>query len=298
MSLRKTYFLAPARHSTPLGVIALGNIIEDPRSPEIALNDPTSDAVKQLAAKASSIDETNTISYMAEGSNAKASVMAKILEGFGNIGGGAGLTRTSDMSSIYKIDKMTTLSINPTLQEVKTIFNESSIQGGLRSKWFKSCVYMITSIRVVYGAEAFASTIRAAGGFLHFAADLTPSGVPVNIGAALEAAKSSGQIMSSHVSDKTPFVLAYRLREVTYKAMRVIDQQVIDGDILHEPDSDDDEQEGGEEEENPADYVAKADWVDPDDDWDPWVLKELGIQTVDGEDADGSGVQLAVVGAA
>jgi hypothetical protein len=296
MSLRKTYFLAPARHSTPLGVIALGNIIEDPRSPEIALNDPTSKAVKELAAKASSIDETNTISYMAEGSNAKASVMAKVLEGFGNIGGGAGLSRTNDMSSIYKIDKMTTLSINPTLQEVKTIFNESSIQGGLRNKWFRSRVYMITSIRVVYGAEAFASTVRAAGGFLHFTADLTPSGVPVNIGAALEAAKTNGQIMSSHVSDKTPFVLAYRLREITYKAMRVLDQKVIDGDLLHADDSDEEEEE--EEEEDPADYVAKVDWVDLDDDWDPEVLEELGIRTVDGEDADGSGVQLAVATAA
>lgn len=287
MSLRKTYFLAPARHSTPLGVITLGNLIEDPHSPEIPLNDPTSDTVKKLAAKAVSVDETNTFSYLAEGNNVKASVMAKVLEGFGNIGGGAGLNHSHDMSSIYKIDKMTTLSISPTLKEVQTIFDESSIQGSLRSKFFSSSVYMITSIRVVYGAEAFVSTVRAAGGFLHFTADLTPSGVPVNVGSTLEAAKANGQIMSTKVSDKTPFVLAYRLREIVYKAAKVREQKIIDGDILNTDN-------GGEEEEqdDPADTIATVQVLADEDPDLPQYLPDF--QIVDGEDADGKGVQLVV----
>ncbi|OIW32888.1 hypothetical protein CONLIGDRAFT_666309 [Coniochaeta ligniaria NRRL 30616] len=293
MSLKKTYFLAPARHSTPLGVIALGNIIEDPRSPEIAINDTTSEAVKKLAAKAIPVEETSTFTYLAEGSNAKASVMAKVLEGFGNVGGGAGLSHSHDMSSIYKIDKMTTLSISPTLQEVQTIFNESSIQGGLRSKFFTSRVYMITSIRVVYGAEAFASTVRAAGGFLHFTADLTPSGAPVNIGSTLEAAKSNGQIMSTKVSDKTPFVLAYRLREIVYKTRKVKEQKAIDGDMLNTDYWDEEEEE---EQEDPADTIATAEVLE---DEDPELAQYLtGFQTADGEDVDGEGVQLAVTTAA
>lgn len=293
MSLQKTYFLAPARHSTPLGVISLGNMIEDPRSPEIALNDVTSLALKALAAKANAIEETDTFSYMSEGSNVKASVMAKVLEGFGTIGGGAGLIRTNDMSSIYKIDKMSTLSISPTLDEVKKIFSESSIQGNLRNRFFKSSVYMITSIRVVYGAEAFSSTVRAAGGFLHFAADLTPSGVPLNIGSTLEAAKSDGQMMSTKVSDKTPFVLAYRVREITYKAVKVIGQKTINGDILGVDYSSDEEEE---EEEDLADHFADVEWLDDEDPELPLYLP--GIQTLSGVDADGMGVQLAVATAA
>ncbi|KAH8902472.1 hypothetical protein BR93DRAFT_932049 [Coniochaeta sp. PMI_546] len=294
MSLRKTYFLAPARHSTPLGTIALGNIIEDPHSPEIAINDTTSEAVKKLAAKATSVDETNTFTYLAEGSNLKTSVMAKVLEGFGNLGAGAGFNSGKNMSSIYKIDKMTTLTISPTLQEVQTIFDESAIQGKLRSKFFRSSVYMVTSIRVVYGAEAFASTVRAAGGFLHFAADLTPSGAPLNVGATLEAAKSNGQITSTKVSDKTPFVLAYRLRQIVYKSLKVIEQKVIDGDLLHADDSDDDEEE--EEEEDLSTYNAAVVLLEEEDPDLPQFLS--GIQTVDGQDVDGTAVQLAVAATA
>lgn len=291
MSLQKTYFLAPARHSTPLGVISLGNMIEDPRSPEITINDPGSAAIRALAAKATSIDEINTFTYQAEGTAVKASVMAKVLEGFATIGGGAGLGRSNDVSSIYKIDKMTTLSITPTLDEVKKIFAESSVQESLRSKFFRSSVYMITSIRVVYGAEVFASTVRAAGGFLHLAADLTPSGVPLNIGSTLEAAKSNGQIMSTKVSDKTPFVLAYRLREVSYRAWKVKGQKVIHGDILHAGDSSEEEVE-----EDLSGLVAAPVVLDAEDDGLPGYLR--GVQTFLGVDVDGKDVQLAVASAA
>lgn len=285
MSLKKTYFLAPARHSTPLGTIALGNIIEDPRQPEIAINDPTSATVRRLAAKATCIDETNTFSYLAEGRNAKASVMAKVLEGFGDIGGGAGLARSNDMSSIYKIEKMTTQTVSPTLQEVKTIFNESSVQSTLRRRLFRSSVYMIISIRVVYGAEAFASTVRAAGGFLHFTADLTATGVPVNIGTALEAAKSNGQIMSTQVSNKTPFVLAYRLREIVFKRKEVVGQKEVEGEMLHA--------HGHLEQvrEDMSKYFADVMSLEEED----LTLPEcLGIPTVVGKDTDGSRLQIAV----
>ena len=44
----KVFFLAPTRDSPPDGPIALGNVIADPRSPEIALNDPDSPAIQDL----------------------------------------------------------------------------------------------------------------------------------------------------------------------------------------------------------------------------------------------------------
>lgn len=45
---RKVYFLAPTRNSPPDGPIALGNVIVDPRSPEIALNSRLSEAVSNM----------------------------------------------------------------------------------------------------------------------------------------------------------------------------------------------------------------------------------------------------------
>lgn len=278
------YFLAPARHSTPLGAIALGNIIKDPREPEIALNDTNSEAVKKLAAKAVAVDETNAFHYMTEGSNVRANVMARALESFG---AGAGVHRSSDVTSLYKIDKMKTYSVSPSFGEVKEIFNEPAVQEGLRNSFFEANVFMITSIRVVYGAEVFASTIREAGGYLFMRADLTPTGAPVDLEAAAEAGKKRGEILTTHVSDQTPFVLAYRLREISFRRKQVKAQRDAEGDVLdaHE------EEVAVLPKEDMSDYVADmTEFAEEDLD----VPERLGIPTAVGEDVDGSEVQIAV----
>lgn len=289
MSTPKMYWLAPARHSTPLGAIALGNIIKDPRQPEIALNDPDSAAVKKLAAKAVPVDETRTFHCLTEGGSVRGNVLARLLDRFE---AGAGVGHNHDTSAIYQIDKMTTQSINPTLSDIRAVFNEPPVQAAVRNSFFRANVYMIVGIRIVYGADVFASTVRAAGGFLHFRADLSAPAAgglpPVSLGAALEAARSSGKILATRVSDKTPFVLAYRLREIAYASRKVREQREIAGDMFHH----DDEEQLQVQGEGASDLVAVATVML---DEDPTLPQSYGVQTLAAEDVDDTRVELAVV---
>lgn len=283
MSTPKLYWLAPARHSTPLGAIALGNIIQDPRQPEIAINDTESPAVKKLAAGAVCIDETDAFHYTTEGSDAKADVKARFLQSFG---AGAGVHHDRDVTSLYKIAKMKTFSIYPSFGEVREIFNEPAVQEGLRNSFFRARVFMITSIRVVYGADVLVSTIREAGGYLFMRADLAPAGPPVNLEAAAEAAEKKGEIVATHVSDQTPFVFAYRLREIAFRRKQIKTQRNVEGNMLHAG-------WGGEEvwKEDISGFEGDVMALTEEDIDTPELY---GIRTDIAEDLDGSEVRVAL----
>ncbi|TVY30643.1 hypothetical protein LHYA1_G001226 [Lachnellula hyalina] len=250
MKINKIYFLAPTRHTPPDGPIALGNIIKDPRSPEITLNNANSEAVLKLAAKHIDVDESHSSKYLTQETFFRGEIFAKFLAGF-NLGTGA--KWGNDASTAYRFDKLTTQSIYPSLSDIKEIFNEPAVQENIKDSRFRDNVYMITGVQIAYGADFIASTIREQGGFLHFRADLTPTDAPVNVGATAEASNQHGQMLSSHISEKTPFVLAYRLREIIYRRAAVREHKdVNNGDLMGiEGGKGDPETEG-----DPSNYTA------------------------------------------
>ncbi|KAK7424470.1 hypothetical protein QQX98_000435 [Neonectria punicea] len=286
----RTFFLAPAAHSTPLGRIQLGSIIEDPKSPTIAINNANSEQLRKLVAKALEVDGTDTSMSFNEGSQFLTNVFSTLLGGFANLNVGAGALKTSDVSSMYKIDKLKTLTISPSLGELKAVFDEPEIQESIKNSRFRSSVYMITDIRVAYGAQVLASTIRSVGGSLHFRSDLTPTGIPVDIGASVEAGKQSGQVISSQISDTTPFVIAYGLRELVYQRKAIKKQKVVKGEIMSAG-------EGASrlfkvEEDNAADYAADLCEVEEED---PDLPELWGMQVLKSPDVDGSDCQIGFI---
>jgi hypothetical protein len=148
---------------------------------------------------------------------------------------------------------------------------------------------MITSIQIAYGANVIASTIRERGGFLHFRADLTPTGAPVNAGATIEASKKAGQIFSSHTSEDTPFVLAYRLREIVYRRAIVREQKEVNSGDLMGNDARKPEKEEGDD---PSNYTADLYSLK---DEDPELPEMWEMKPTPAVDEDGSECQVVAV---
>jgi hypothetical protein len=276
----KVYFIPPTRHTAPNGPIALGNIIKDPRAPELIINDPDSEGVLKLASKFHEVDETSAATFVNQGTNLKGGVFAKFLEGFSL---DTGAHSTKEASIAYNFDKLTIQSISPSLGEIKTIFDEPAVQDAIKNSILNARVFMITAIQVAYGADVIASTIKDRGGFLHFRADLTPAGAPVNVGAAMEASKKDGQIFSSRISEKTPFVVAYRLREIVYRRSKVREQkEVTNGDLMGT--------DGGKADkkmaEDPSTYVADVSALRDEDPKLPkmWELNPTATVDEEGEE--------------
>ncbi|XWW94760.1 hypothetical protein V2A60_002708 [Cordyceps javanica] len=289
MARKKVLLLAPTMRSAPTGPIALGNIIKDPLCPELPLTDTNSAAVKLLADKHQDVIETNVFNSDLRASSVSGGVVAKFLEGLAGFGLDLGGSQGQSARSSVKIDRLVTQSITPTMEEVRSVFNEPSVQAGIRNSFFRANVYMITSVQLAYGAEDFITAFRKKGTHFHLRADLSPALLPVKNGADGVLDASDSTIQKSTIDSSTPFVRAYRLREILYRRRRVETQrEYVNGDLYDLDDSR--EEKPFHEDHDPESSVAELVLLDDEDAnlAELWDMKPRQYMLIDsgGEESD------------
>ncbi len=211
----KTYFLAPSRDCPPSGPIALGSIIESPRTPEIALNNRNSMVVHQLSSAAQYVVEQSAKRDISGRSCFTANVWANFLS-FSGLGGGAGSHHSRDKSISYEFESLISKTISPDTSTIQTIFAEPGVQASLRESRFKANLYMIIGVQIAKGTNYIIAKARERGEHLHLSADLmAAAGVPVSVGGGVQNGRRSSQTTSGRIENE--FVFAYRLREIVYK---------------------------------------------------------------------------------
>jgi len=246
MPPKKTYYLAPTRDQPPTasGPIALGNLIKSPRKPEFPLNDPSSPAIAHLlrTRSAAVVTEHNAVRSLSHSRSLRPTVFASFLTGLfggGHLGNtnpvtaGVEFDFTDTSFQTYRINKLETITINPSLEDISALFAEPAVQAALRDSRFTANLYLITGIQVAYGAEYLISRAKERGVTLHVAVDLTAlltGGVPVpvpggvvGVGTGGEAVKETEGTAKGKVDG--PFVFAYCVREVLYKRRKVTGQR-------------------------------------------------------------------------
>lgn len=234
--MTKIYFLVPggATDCPPDGPIALGNIINDPRTPELAINAPLSKIVKGIAV--SETCEFNTSRELKNEISFKPSVWAKFVNLFhaGDIGTETKAIYSNTDKSIYKFDKVVTKRIAPDDATVKLLFEEPSVQRNITDSSWEQKLFLITGVQVVYGAEITREKGKERSTDIKTGADLTPAGVPFSVGVALEASRTPSQSYKTTKSADYPFVFAYRLSQIIYKR-KVVERRTEyhRGDLLH-----------------------------------------------------------------
>ncbi|KAG7285875.1 hypothetical protein NEMBOFW57_008169 [Staphylotrichum longicolle] len=224
MRLKKTYFLAPTRDQPPTGAIALGNLIQSPRTPEFPLNDPNSPTITRLLSTATTTAEADATRSLSSKLSLQPTIFATFLSGL--LGTQNPLELTLEFSqedaATYRIPRLETRTINPSLADVRALFAEPSVQAALRDSRFSANLYLVTGVQVAHGAEYVVARARGRGAEVRVVADgvagaAAAGGVPVG---------SAGRVVG-------PFVFAYCLREVLYKRKAVTGQRRarVEGDL-------------------------------------------------------------------
>ncbi|KAL8371632.1 hypothetical protein RB595_001432 [Gaeumannomyces hyphopodioides] len=283
--MSKTYYLAPTRDSPPSGPIALGNIIMSPRTPEVPINNRDSEVLRRLLKGSTSIKEEAATRNVSNHTGFAPGVWANFL-GFAGLGAGAGVQLESGKAAEYRFCTLTSLTISPSMADIKAIFAEREVQDSLRGSRFRFSIYMITGVQIASGTTYTIAEAKSRGQYLHLSAELTPTGVPVTVGVGGQAATRSGQGAAAHIRDE--FVFSYRLREIRYRRKAVNEvRECRNGDLLGIGDErrEDNQEEGSSQE---YDAAESPDLRPENPDLPEWC--EMHTETAPHDDADGDKV--------
>ncbi|KAL2141764.1 hypothetical protein VTI28DRAFT_2020 [Corynascus sepedonium] len=241
MHPRRTYFLAPTRDQPPTGAIALGNLIVSPREPDFPLNDPNSPTAERLRATATVIPELDATRSTASKLSLRPTVFLTFL--WGLLGGQnpveLGFELSREHAASYRIPRLETRTIHPSMTEVAALFAEDRVQNALRDSRFEASLYLVTGVQIAtHGAEYVVRAARERGVHLHLIADLPVAAAAAAVGAAPVGAGAGVEVSTDDSGRSTgrienAFVLAYSLREVLYRRKKITGQRRprVQGDL-------------------------------------------------------------------
>ena len=219
----KHYFLSPIGNP-PEGPIRLGNIISTPA----LADDPLNEEHMSLSSVPMDIVEHNEPNYTFEMSTTKSGnvgIWASFLQLLG-VGGDITVDWSRDTNQAWACDNLKTISFKPKLAYINKCLEDEGVQNYMRANkpWLgTSKLYMITGIKIAYGASSTINYARSRGLNLRFGVDLTSQGVPLSIGPECGRDQAITIQQSQHGSE--PFVFAFRLRRIKISSK---------GDVRHE----------------------------------------------------------------
>jgi hypothetical protein len=205
-----SYFLPPQwefEHET--GPILLGNIISNPKVPQYALNADERLPLPPffLNKRKPSFKVTLTVD-----STQTAGLDLSLFSLFG-FDGGFDVERGKKQTYTINAVERLTQEINPRTEWVEECFKLPAIVNHLQDKGYKD-LYLITGIMAAMSAtvESHSKKKQLFGGKV--GANLAAAGVPLGVGFHASASNDNEAEASIGKSD---FILAYRLRKITYK---------------------------------------------------------------------------------
>ena len=217
---RKTYFLCPTRDNLPLGNIALGNIIASPALVEL----PVSSAlpIEHSIMPISRYEETSWKLMLEKQRSGSFGLWGSFLQILG-AGGDINFIHEVYDTSMYQFDRLETQTFWPTEEYVKASVTATPVQDLLRRKRYFQNIYMVTSIKIAFGASVAHSVLRNRGVCVQAGVDGTSVGIPLSGGPRGDL--TWGEIQSSSLQRDDGFVFAFRLREICYTKRRGLRQK-------------------------------------------------------------------------
>ncbi|SCO50254.1 uncharacterized protein FFMR_10209 [Fusarium fujikuroi] len=212
MGTRQTsYFLAP--NSSPSeGSIRLGNILSTPALADDPINE--GHFPPQVSMDVIEHNQNNFTFGMSAKNGRSFGVWASFLQTLG-IGGDAIVDWSKEHTEQWACENLKTLSFNPTISYVSQCLKDEGVQKFMRANrpWFATNkLYMITGIKIAYGAASTIEHAKQRGLNLKFGTDFTSQGVPISLGPQIGGSNTISTKQSQSGGD--PFVFAFRLRRI------------------------------------------------------------------------------------
>ncbi|OAQ58350.1 major facilitator superfamily MFS-1 [Purpureocillium lilacinum] len=206
----KTYILAPDYSTAPPpdGPVQLGDLLTD-LSELVPLNDKDRVPVPPAFPPDYKYDFKATRSTLLSGN---LGVWAQTAAIFG-IGVGAGWAYEAADTDVISFQVVETRCFNPTADYVRLVMAAGPVRSYMASAGGSAAVYMITGLKIGHGAAVETSYSREKG--IKLKLGFTHPGVPVEGGP--EGGVRSKRVEGMSFEGSTDFVIAFRVRKITYK---------------------------------------------------------------------------------
>lgn len=269
--VKPVWFLPRTRDRPVISAIRLGDIIESPWSPEEALNDEPPPAIKAGLLRRQ-IEESWSWTKETELSRS-GGVFASFLQFLG-IGGDVEGTITNTHLDLYEVDRMVTEEFLPDKQYLRQCIEDPGVRDMFVGPSRKSKAYMVTGLKMAYGAIKAAEMMKEHGVRASIGVDASALGVPVTLG---PQGHWSSRVAESLNAGKSNFVFAYKLRRLKFKKGELTGQAFARGaqyGLTQEPnESDSDEEEldvedfniEGMEDATAEDFMMQSKQIIPDE---------------------------------
>jgi hypothetical protein len=208
---KSVWFLPRTRDRPVISAIRLGDVIESPWSPEEALNDEPPPAIKPGLLRRQT-EESWSWTKETELSRG-GGVFASFLQVLG-IGGDVEGTRANTNLDLYEVDCMVTEEFLPDKQYLRECIEDPGVRDMFVGPSRKSKVYMVTGLKIAYGATKAAEMMRERSIRAKIGVDASALGAPVALG---PQGHWSSRVTESLTADKSDFIFAFKLRRLRFK---------------------------------------------------------------------------------
>ena len=207
----KRYIAVGHKDCLPNTSIVLGNIIVDPSKPEEPLN-----ASSRIPVPDDLIQRPYQKGWKEENDKQRAVTVGLYTKFLSFLGPSAdvkyGIER-GDKSSL-EVGRLQTEYFEPNLSYITQSLSTSPVLEFINKTDFKKRLYMIIGTKVAYGAKAGSSKTRGHDVDVSVSISGLPASVPIEGGP--ETSISTKRTTDVSFEESSPFVLAFRLREIRY----------------------------------------------------------------------------------
>lgn len=208
-----TYFLAPDCDFPPDGLIALGSIIVNPKTPQKSLNHRNN---KRVAVPIEDLQEAfqdnweNIVKYSRHG---KVTIWASFLQMVLGLGTDVGWGLEQGRQDLCRFSRLETRYFEPSTAYIEESLKGEGVQAYISATRYRKPIYMVTGVKIARGASVTGRTVKKHEGTVKAGFDATVlMGVPVSGGPLVEMSSSTErEVKFDNCSD---YVFAYRVIKV------------------------------------------------------------------------------------
>jgi hypothetical protein len=215
--VKSVWFLPQTRDRPVTSAISLGSIIESPWTPEEALNEQSPPTIPQTLLR--SREETSWTWTREFERSRGGGLFASFLQFLG-VGGETNGTVDRTHTDVYAADRMLTEEFSPDKRYLEQCLQDDGVRDMFVGPGWKSKVYMITGLKIAYGATKAMEMMKKRGMHAQISVDVSTVGA-LSLGPKVDVSSSATEKLGAGKSD---FVFGFKVRRLRYKKGVVTDE--------------------------------------------------------------------------
>jgi hypothetical protein len=210
---KPTYFLAPHCDFPPDGLIALGSIIVNPKTPQKSLNYRNNQRVAVSANELQESFKENWEDVVKSASHNKITLWASFLQMIMGVGADISAGLKQGREDLYKFRRLETRFFEPGVAYIEESLKGEGVKAYISATRCKKPIYMITGVKIARGAMVTGKTVKSYQGMLKVSVGATAlTGVPVSGWPKIDTSNTKER--GVRFESSSDYVFAYRVVKI------------------------------------------------------------------------------------